>query len=78
MGGSRGMGLGFGSVFGSRERERRGMVGGRREYFCSPPDFAGSLVYGIAWFPQALPPTGRAGQPSPLADVSFRGPLDSR
>ena len=54
------------------------LVGGRREYFRSPPVFAGSLVYGIAWFPQALPPTGRAGQPSPLADVPFRGPLDSR
>ena len=29
------------------------------------------------WFSQALPPSGRAGQPSPLADVPFRGPLDS-
>ena len=41
------MGLGFGSVFGSRERERRGMVGGRREYFCSPPDLLDLWCMGL-------------------------------
>ena len=44
-----------------------GLVGGR----CEPSRFLLDL-----WFPQALPPSGRAGQPSPLGGRAC-GPLDS-